>query len=109
MLGGSATPTALFARIEGGIGDVPHDGQQPGSRIIASKGVKSAERADIRILDRVLGVISALQYPVRQVVRIVRCASTNCSKRDRDTMGGPLPHWFHRPAFGTIIRLVKAT
>src|SRR5262249_1888817 len=50
---------------------VSHDRQEPGSWVITRKRVEGTECADIGILDGVLGVIPALQDPVRQVVRSV--------------------------------------
>ena len=56
----------------------------PGGMAPSVFTIDGAERADIRILDRVFGVIPVLQDPVRQVVAASRCASTNCPKRGRD-------------------------
>ena len=50
---------------------VPHDRQDPRSRIAAAKTAGKSERAQIRVLHDILGIVIVAHQPSREVIRSI--------------------------------------
>ncbi len=51
------------------IARVPHNGEEPDLAVVAMKAVKEAQRAQIRFLHQVFGIVLVVRQPTGQVVR----------------------------------------
>ncbi|CAM2152917.1 protein of unknown function [Pararobbsia alpina] len=51
---------------------VPHNRKQPGPRVVAIECLEESKRAQIRILDDIVGIARAARQPAREVIRRIK-------------------------------------